>query len=40
MLPLFQNKAMDFISMVEPLVGRLEAEGLAVRWKPAYEVTP
>ena len=39
-LPLFQNKAIDAISMVEPLVGRLEAEGLAVKWKPSYEVMP
>lgn len=39
-LPLFKNKAIDAISMVEPLVGRLEAEGLAVKWKPAYEVMP
>ena len=26
--------------LVEPLVGRVEAEGLAVKWKPAYEVMP
>jgi NitT/TauT family transport system substrate-binding protein len=26
--------------MVEPLVGRLEAEGLAVKWKASYEVMP
>jgi NitT/TauT family transport system substrate-binding protein len=39
-LPLFKNKAIDAISMVEPLVGRLEAEGLAVKWKPSYEVMP
>jgi len=39
-LPMFMNKAIDAISMVEPLVGRLEAEGLAVKWKPAYEVMP
>lgn len=39
-LPLFKNKAMDVIVMVEPIVGRLEAEGLAVRWKPSWEVLP
>jgi NitT/TauT family transport system substrate-binding protein len=39
-LPLFRNKAMDVITMVEPIVGRLEAEGLAVRWKPSWEVLP
>jgi NitT/TauT family transport system substrate-binding protein len=39
-LPLFKNKAMDVITIVEPIVGRLEAEGLAVRWKPSYELLP
>ena len=39
-LPMFKNKAIDAISMVEPLVGRLEAEGLAVKWKASYEVMP
>jgi NitT/TauT family transport system substrate-binding protein len=39
-LPLFRNKAMDVITMVEPIVGRLVSEGLAVRWKPSYEVVP
>jgi NitT/TauT family transport system substrate-binding protein len=39
-LPLFKNKAMDVITIVEPIVGRLEAEGLAVRWKASYEVLP
>jgi NitT/TauT family transport system substrate-binding protein len=39
-LPLFKNKAMDVITIVEPIVGRLEAEGLAVRWKPSWEVLP
>ncbi|MGH7003879.1 MAG: ABC transporter substrate-binding protein, partial [Alphaproteobacteria bacterium] len=28
-LPLFRNKAMDVITMVEPIVGRLVSEGLA-----------
>jgi NitT/TauT family transport system substrate-binding protein len=39
-LPLFKNKAMDAITMVEPIVGRLVSEGLAVRWKPSYEIMP
>jgi len=39
-LVLFRNKAIEFISTVEPIAGRLEAEGLAVRWKAAYEVLP
>jgi NitT/TauT family transport system substrate-binding protein len=38
--PMFKNKAMDVLSMVEPIVGRLEADGLAVRWKPALDVMP
>ncbi|MGH7006020.1 MAG: ABC transporter substrate-binding protein, partial [Alphaproteobacteria bacterium] len=36
----FKNKAMDVITIVEPIVGRLEAEGLAVRWKPSHELLP
>ncbi len=39
-LPLFRNKAIDVISMVEPMAMRLEEEGLAVRWKPSYEIMP
>ncbi len=39
-LPLFRNKAIDVITMVEPIAGRLETEGLAIRWKAAYEVLP
>lgn len=39
-LVLMRNKAIDFISIVEPIAGRLEAEGLAVRWKAANEVLP
>jgi NitT/TauT family transport system substrate-binding protein len=39
-LPLFKNKAMDVITIVEPIVGRLEAEKLAVRWKPSHELLP
>jgi NitT/TauT family transport system substrate-binding protein len=39
-LPLMRNMAIDIISIVEPIAGRLEAEGLAVRWKAAYEVLP
>lgn len=39
-LVLMRNKAIEFISIVEPIAGRLEAEGLAVRWKAAYEVLP
>jgi NitT/TauT family transport system substrate-binding protein len=39
-LPIFRNKGADVITMVEPIAGRLEAEGLAVRWKPSYEVVP
>ena len=39
-VPLFRNKAIDAMSMVEPMVARLEAEGLAVRWKPTHEVMP
>ena len=36
--PLFRNKAIDVMTMVEPLAARLEAEGMAVRWKPAHDV--
>mgnify|MGYP001168300671 FL=1 len=39
-LPIFKNKAADFLSIVEPIVTRLEVEGLAVRWKASYEVMP
>jgi NitT/TauT family transport system substrate-binding protein len=39
-LPIFRNKAADFLSIVEPIVTRLEVEGLAVRWKASYEVMP
>jgi NitT/TauT family transport system substrate-binding protein len=39
-LPLFRNKAVDVLTMVEPVVGRIESEGLAVRWMPSYEVMP
>lgn len=39
-IPLFRNKAIDAMSIVEPIAGALETEGLAVRWKPAYEVLP
>lgn len=39
-LPIFKNKAADFLSIVEPIVTRLEVEGLAVRWKASYQVMP
>ena len=39
-LPIFRNKGDDVLSIVEPIVGRLESEGLAVRWKPSYQVMP
>nr|WP_281721514.1 ABC transporter substrate-binding protein [Nitrosomonas nitrosa] len=39
-LPLFKNKAIDVLTMVEPVVTRLESEGLAVRWMPSYEIMP
>lgn len=39
-LPIFRNKAADVLSIVEPIVTRLESEGLAVRWKASYEVMP
>ncbi|MCW5770254.1 MAG: ABC transporter substrate-binding protein [Rhodospirillaceae bacterium] len=39
-LPIFRNKAADVLSIVEPIVTRLETEGLAVRWKASYEVMP
>lgn len=39
-LPIFRNKGADVLSIVEPIVSRLEAEGLAVRWKPSYQVMP
>ena len=39
-LPIFKNKAADFLSIVEPIVTRLEVDGLAVRWKASYEVMP
>ncbi len=39
-LPIFQNKGAEFLSIVEPIVTRLEVEGLAVRWKASYEVMP
>jgi NitT/TauT family transport system substrate-binding protein len=39
-LPIFRNNAADFLSIVEPIVTRLETDGLAVRWKASYEVMP
>lgn len=39
-LPIFRNKGADILGSVEPIVGRLEAEGLAVRWQPSYKVMP
>ena len=39
-VPIFRNKAADVLTMVEPIAGRLVAEGLAVRWMPSYEVIP
>jgi NitT/TauT family transport system substrate-binding protein len=39
-LPLFKNKAIEAMSIVEPIVSNLVAEGAAVRWKPSYETMP
>lgn len=39
-LPLFRNKAIEALTMVEPIVGALQANKLAVRWKPSWEVMP
>ncbi|MGE5147759.1 MAG: ABC transporter substrate-binding protein [Candidatus Eiseniibacteriota bacterium] len=39
-LPIFRNKAADIITMVEPICSRMVEEGIAVRWKPSYEVMP
>lgn len=39
-LPLFRNKAIEVLTMVEPIVGALQANKLAVRWKPSWEVMP
>ncbi len=39
-LAIFRNKGADVLSINEPMVTRLEGEGLAVRWKPSYRVMP
>ncbi len=38
--PLFRNKAVDVLASVEPLVTRLEQEGLAKRWMASKDVMP
>ncbi|MEQ8696995.1 MAG: ABC transporter substrate-binding protein [Bauldia litoralis] len=39
-IPLFKNNAIEVLTMVEPIVGALQANKLAVRWKPSWEVMP
>jgi NitT/TauT family transport system substrate-binding protein len=39
-LALFQNKGVDLLTSVEPIASRLQEEGLAVRWKPGWEIIP
>lgn len=39
-MPIFRNKGADILGSVEPIVSRLVADGLAVRWMPSYKVMP